>query len=119
MTTGIILPEFDPFVISIGGFGIRWYALAYIIGLVGGYWILRREARAGGPVDVPGIESLLNHVLLGVILGGRLGFVLFYQPAYYLSHPLDILKICQVCGCAGPEYTGHRQSSADTKAGPS
>ena len=95
MTTGIILPEFDPFVISIGGFGIRWYALAYIIGLVGGYWILRREARAGGPVDVPGIESLLNHVLLGVILGGRLGFVLFYQPAYYLSHPLDILKIWQ------------------------
>ena len=95
MTTGIILPEFDPFVISFGGFGIRWYALAYIVGLVGGYWILRREARAGGPVDVPGIESLLNHVLLGVILGGRLGFVLFYQPAYYQVHPLDILKIWQ------------------------
>ena len=70
MTTGIILPEFDPFLISFGGFGIRWYALAYIVGLMGGYWILRREAQRAGPIDVAGIESLLNHVLLGVILGG-------------------------------------------------
>lgn len=95
MTTGIILPEFDPFLISFGGFGIRWYALAYIVGLVGGYWILRREAQRAGPIDVAGIESLLNHVLLGVILGGRMGFVLFYQPGYYLANPLEILKIWQ------------------------
>ena len=54
MTTSIILPEFDPFVISFGEFGIRWYALAYIVGLVGGYWILRREARAGEPVPRDG-----------------------------------------------------------------
>ena len=45
MNGGIILPEFDPFLISFGGIGIRWYALAYIVGLLGGYWILRREAR--------------------------------------------------------------------------
>lgn len=95
MTTGIILPEFDPFLISFGGFGIRWYALAYIVGLVGGYWILRREAQRAGPIDVAGIESLLNHVLLGVILGGRMGFVLFYQPGYYVANPLEILKIWQ------------------------
>ena len=95
MTTGIILPEFDPFLISFGGFGIRWYALAYIVGLMGGYWILRREAQRAGPIDVAGIESLLNHVLLGVILGGRMGFVLFYQPGYYLANPLEILKIWQ------------------------
>ncbi len=95
MTTGIILPEFDPFLISFGGFGIRWYALAYIVGLVGGYWILRREAQRAGPIDVAGIESLLNHVLLGVILGGRMGFVLFYQPGFYLANPLEILKIWQ------------------------
>ncbi len=95
MTTGIILPEFDPFLISFGGFGIRWYALAYIVGLVGGYWILRREAQRAGPIDVAGIESLLNHVLLGVILGGRMGFVMFYQPGFYLANPLEILKIWQ------------------------
>jgi len=95
MTTGIILPEFDPFLISFGGFGIRWYALAYIVGLVGGYWILRREAQRAGPIDVAGIESLLNHVLLGVILGGRMGFVLFYQTGFYLANPLEILKIWQ------------------------
>ena len=81
MTTGIILPEFDPFLINFGGFGIRWYALAYIVGLLAGYWILRREARRDtAPIDLVGIDSLLNHVLLGVILGGRIGFVLFYQP---------------------------------------
>ena len=68
MTTGIILPEFDPFLISFGGFGIRWYALAYIFGLVGGYWILRREAQRAGPIDLAGIESLLNHVLIVKVL---------------------------------------------------
>lgn len=96
MTTGIILPEFDPFLINFGGFGIRWYALAYIVGLLAGYWILRREARHDtAPIDLVGIDSLLNHVLLGVILGGRIGFVLFYQPAYYLAYPMDILKVWQ------------------------
>ena len=96
MTTGIILPEFDPFLINFGGLGIRWYALAYIVGLLAGYWILRREARHGtAPIDLVGIDSLLNHVLLGVILGGRIGFVLFYQPAYYLAYPMDILKVWQ------------------------
>tara|TARA_X000000950_G_scaffold101968_1_gene128766 strand:+ start:8772 stop:9761 length:990 start_codon:yes stop_codon:yes gene_type:complete len=96
MTTGIILPEFDPFLINFGGFGVRWYALAYIVGLLAGYWILRREARRHtAPIDLAGIDSLLNHVLLGVILGGRIGFVLFYQPSYYLANPLDILKVWQ------------------------
>ena len=71
MNGGIILPEFDPFLINFGGFGIRWYALAYIAGLLGGYWILRREARIkrDAPMPVEAVDSLLNHVLLGVILG--------------------------------------------------
>ena len=83
MTGGIILPEFDPFVINFGGFGIRWYALAYIAGLLGGYWILRREAtRPGAPMPPEAVDSLLNHVIIGVILGGRLGYVAFYNPAF-------------------------------------
>jgi phosphatidylglycerol:prolipoprotein diacylglycerol transferase len=97
MNGGIILPQFDPFLINFGGFGIRWYALAYIAGLLGGYWILRREAgrhpRATMPVE--GVDSLLNHVLLGVILGGRLGYVIFYNPEFFLANPLDIIKVWQ------------------------
>jgi len=96
MTGPIILPEFDPFLINFGGFGIRWYALAYIGGLLAGYWILRREAARPGALMTPAaIDSLLNHVLLGVILGGRLGYVLFYNPGFFLANPVEIIKVWQ------------------------
>ena len=78
MTGPIILPEFDPFLVNFGGFGIRWYALAYIGGLLAGYWVLRSEAaRPENPLSPTAVDSLLNHVVLGVILGGRIGYVLF------------------------------------------
>ena len=94
--TGIILPEFNPFAIEFGGFGVRWYALAYIAGLLLGYYLLRREAgRPSAPMSVDQLDSLLNHVLLGIILGGRLGYVLFYNPAFFISNPLEIFKIWQ------------------------
>ena len=96
MTGPIILPEFDPFLVNFGGFGIRWYALAYIGGLLAGYWILRREAaRPETPLSPAAVDSLLNHVLLGVILGGRIGYVLFYNPGHFLAHPTDIIKVWQ------------------------
>ena len=96
MTGPIILPDFDPFLINFGGVGIRWYALAYIGGLLAGYWVLRREAGRPGAVMTPAaIDSLLNHVLLGVILGGRLGYVLFYNPAFFLANPAEIIKVWQ------------------------
>ena len=94
--TGIILPEFNPFAIEFGGFGVRWYALAYIAGLLLGYYLLRREAgRPSAPMSVGQLDSLLNHVLLGIILGGRLGYVLFYNPGHFLANPTDILKVWQ------------------------
>ena len=97
MNAGIILPEFDPFLVNFGGFGIRWYALAYIAGLLLGYFILRREARRheGGPMTPEAVDSLLNHVLLGVILGGRLGYVIFYNPSFFLENPVEIIKVWQ------------------------
>ena len=97
MTGPIILPEFDPFLVNFGGFGIRWYALAYIGGLLAGYWILRREAaRPETSLSPAAVDSLLNHVLLGVIFGGRIGYVLFYNPGHFLAHPADIIR----CGRA-------------------
>src|SRR6056297_841016 len=99
-------PEIDPELVSFGIFGIefalRWYALAYIAGLLIGWrlivWLVRRPALwpAGrAPMTPAQVEELLTWVILGVILGGRLGFVLFYRPLHYLQNPLEILQVWQ------------------------
>ncbi len=78
---------------------LRWYALAYIAGILIGWRIivalLRRPGvwRSGAPMTEQQLENLLTWVILGIVLGGRLGFVLFYQPGYYLANPAEILKI--------------------------
>jgi phosphatidylglycerol:prolipoprotein diacylglycerol transferase len=96
-------PDIDPVLFSVSLFGvelaIRWYALAYIAGLVLGWryvvWLNRRPALWGGstPLRPEAAEDLLTWMVLGVILGGRLGFVLFYQPGYYLANPAEILAV--------------------------
>ena len=90
----IILPEFNTFAVQYGGFGIRWYAVAYLIGLLAGWYLLRREASyIGSPLRPETVDTLLNYVLFGIIIGGRLGYILFYNSAYYLAHPLAMLRI--------------------------
>ena len=87
-------PEFDPIAIAIGPLAIRWYAIAYMAGLLGGWYILRRLARhQNSPVTTIQLDSLLNWVLFGVIIGGRLGYVLFYKPLAYLGDPLSIIRV--------------------------
>lgn len=96
-------PAIDPalFTLEVGSFqfSLRWYALAYIAGLVLAWQIvaglMRRPAlwRPGPPLPPEAAEGLLTGCVLGVILGGRLGFVLLYQPAYYLANPLEALAI--------------------------
>jgi phosphatidylglycerol---prolipoprotein diacylglyceryl transferase len=92
-------PAIDPVAISIGPFAIRWYALAYVVGLIGGWFYARRLA---GRVDLWGklrpptsleIDDLIVWVALGVVLGGRLGYVIFYNSAAYLAQPLEILAV--------------------------
>ena len=90
----IILPEFNTFAVQFGGFGVRWYAIAYLAGLLAGWYLLRREASyIGSPLGSETVDILLNYVLFGVIVGGRLGYILFYNSAYYLAHPQAILRI--------------------------
>lgn len=89
------------FTIELGGFSLslRWYALAYLAGLLIGWRLLvammRRPAIWGGraPMAPGSVDDLLTWVILGVVLGGRLGFVLFYEPAFYLANPLEIVKV--------------------------
>ncbi|KIX19052.1 prolipoprotein diacylglyceryl transferase [Paracoccus sp. 228] len=101
----IPFPDIAPeiFTITLGGFSfsLRWYALAYLAGLILGWRLIvammRRPALWGGtpPTAPDRVDHLLTWVILGVILGGRLGFVLFYEPAYYLSNPGQILQVWQ------------------------
>ncbi|QLG88723.1 prolipoprotein diacylglyceryl transferase [Chitinibacter bivalviorum] len=91
----LVHPQFDPVAIHIGSFGLHWYGLMYLIGfvlfLLLGRWRIRKGNPAGWRVEE--MDDLLFYGVLGVILGGRLGYVLFYKPSFYLSHPLDIIKV--------------------------
>jgi phosphatidylglycerol:prolipoprotein diacylglycerol transferase len=92
-------PSFDPVLISIGPLAVRWYALAYIVGILGGWVyaraIIRAESLWGGrpPLTVVDFDDFILWVTLGIILGGRLGYVLFYNPAYFFAHPLEIVQL--------------------------
>ena len=90
----LLFPQFDPVIVQIGPFAIRWYALAYIAGLVLGWRLVRRLVRLPPAVATPvQVDDFLTWATLGVVLGGRLGYVLFYQPGVYLAHPLQILAV--------------------------
>jgi len=96
MLAALQFPNFDPIAVSIGPFAIRWYALAYIGGLLIGWrygrWLARRSPVQIAPVA---IDDYLVWATLGVVLGGRFGYVLFYNFPFYLSHPLHILYVWQ------------------------
>jgi len=94
MTFAIAFPDIDPVLIQFGPLAIRWYGLAYVAGLILGWRYMRRLV--GGPPPVSparDVDDFLVWATLGVILGGRLGYVLFYQPAYYLDHPLAVFQV--------------------------
>ena len=103
----IPFPNIDPVLIHIyGPISIRWYALSYIAGLLLGWWyvltLLRNKALWEGapfqgkaPATADDIGDLFVWITLGVIIGGRLGFVLFYQPGWYLANPGQILAVWQ------------------------
>ena len=83
-------PEFDPVLFSIGLLDIRWYALAYVAGIVVGWWYAARLAKANdlwkpgkSPVTTLQLDDLVLWITLGIILGGRLGYALFYKPSLY------------------------------------
>jgi phosphatidylglycerol:prolipoprotein diacylglycerol transferase len=90
----IPFPAIDPIAIAIGPFAIRWYALAYIVGLIIGWrYCLMLADRPPQLVARRDIDDFLVWATLGVVLGGRIGFVLFYNLPYYVDHPLQMLEL--------------------------
>ncbi len=89
-------PALDPVLIHLGPFQIRWYALAYIVSLLIGWRVMRRLAlRSPAVATELQTDDFLTWATLGVVLGGRIGYVLFYQPELYAAHPLDALAVWQ------------------------
>src|SRR5688500_12717310 len=97
----LIHPQIDPVALHLGPLAIHWYGLMYLVAFLSVLWLgkLRIRRNTARNPDYRWNESDLDDMLfygaLGVILGGRLGYVLFYQPAYYLDHPLEIFALWQ------------------------
>jgi len=92
----LTFPQFDPIALEIGPLAIRWYALAYVVGLVAA-WMYCRQLSAYSPAKISkeDFDDFLLWATLGVVLGGRLGYVLFYNLPYYLDNPLEALYVWQ------------------------
>jgi phosphatidylglycerol:prolipoprotein diacylglycerol transferase len=94
--SAIPFPGFDPVAVQIGPFAVRWYALSYIAGLLIGWsycrWLTRRPPHT---ISKQQIDDFLLWATLGVVLGGRIGYILFYNPGFFLAHPLQMLVVWQ------------------------
>ena len=92
-------PTFDPVLVQLGPFAIRWYALAYIFGILIGWGYARlliRSAKLWGrkaPMSVNDFDDFVLWITIGIILGGRIGYVLFYNLPYFVEHPLEIVQL--------------------------
>ena len=97
-------PHIDPVALQLGPVSIRWYGLAYVAGFLCGlkYMLWQVDQGRGAPLTRPHVDNLFAWVILGILLGGRLGYVLFYNLAYYFEHPLHILFTWQ----GGMSYHG-------------
>jgi phosphatidylglycerol---prolipoprotein diacylglyceryl transferase len=103
MFAAIPFPDISPEIFSIDIFGmtlaLRWYAMGYIVGIALGWMVIKSALRRphlwrnGAPMDPARLEDLLTYIVLGVIGGGRLGYVFFYQPATFLADPVSIIRI--------------------------
>ena len=95
----IAFPRFNPIALQIGPIAIRWYALAYICGIVLGWLyarsLVKKERLWGGaaPITLVQLDDFILWVTIGIIVGGRTGYVLFYNPAFFAQHPLEIFQL--------------------------
>lgn len=95
----LIHPQIDPVAVSLGPLQVHWYGLTYLVAFLAAYMLAAYRARQVPFVNRgwtrQHVEDLLFFCMLGVVLGGRLGYVLFYKPSYYLAHPIEIFHVWQ------------------------
>src|SRR5665647_1475596 len=93
----LVHPQFDPVAIHLGPLAVHWYGLMYLAGFIAFLWLGRKRiVTLNNPqFTAKLLDDLLFYGVLGVILGGRLGYVLFYKPGYYAAHPLEIFAVWQ------------------------
>jgi len=92
----LVHPDIDPIAFSIGPLAVRWYGLMYLVGFAAAWWLgVRRIGKGTAPITRKQFDDLIFLAVLGVILGGRLGYVLFYKPGYYAAHPLEVFAVWQ------------------------
>ncbi len=90
--------NFDPILIDFGIFQIRWYSLAYILGILAGWWygkilIKKQVDTTNQKIYLKNFDDLIGYIVIGIILGGRLGYVFFYNPIFYFENILEIFKL--------------------------
>lgn len=97
----LTFPDIDPVALRLGPLQIHWYAIMYLIGFAVGYFLMRRRLThepfrsitKPEPYSKEFVEDILTTVIIGVLVGGRLGYCFFYKPAYYAANPVDIFKV--------------------------
>ena len=94
----MFIHNLDPIIFTLGFISIRWYSLAYIGGVLAGWWfgkkiINKRLQDKGQKFDLREFDDLVTYLIISIIVGGRVGYIIFYNPGYYISNPLDVIKI--------------------------
>ena len=90
--------SFDPVFVDLALIEIRWYSLAYIFGILIGWWygrkiIVKKFADENNSLNLKEFDNLITYIIFSIILGGRIGYIIFYNPQYYLFNPFEIFKI--------------------------
>ena len=90
--------NFDPVLFNFGFVSLRWYSLAYIFGILLGWWygkkiISKRFEITGSKFALKDFDDLVTYLIISIIIGGRIGYVLFYNLGYYISNPMAIFKV--------------------------
>lgn len=93
----LTFPNIDPIAFSLGMFHVRWYSLAYLAGVLLGWVLVSALNKRQNPPTLtkPAMDDIMVYAILGIVLGGRLGYVLFYKPVFYLSNPHEIFMVWQ------------------------
>lgn len=95
-TVMLTYPHIDPVIFHLGPLAVRWYGMMYLLGFGAAYLLIRHLSRLRAlPLSRDGVSDLLFYLVLGVVLGGRLGYILFYNLGQYLAHPLEIFAVWQ------------------------